>query len=144
MHVGPIGLSHRDRDAVERRFQNPGQDKPVTAPKGAFPLLIGLWEQGTSPVLVGMDATDRLGKDTRQSLFIDLSILRQAAKVEWAEYYSDSGELIVAFRPALLPRYIKLRTKPQWSIARFLMLTTLSHDLLGPEHVTHCVRAKAA
>ena len=29
IHIGPIGLSQRNRDDVERRFQNPGQRKPL-------------------------------------------------------------------------------------------------------------------
>lgn len=36
-HLGPIGLSHRDRDDVERRFQNPGKGRPMSAPEGPKP-----------------------------------------------------------------------------------------------------------
>jgi hypothetical protein len=132
MHVGPEGLSHRGRDDVERRFQNPGQGKPVTAPRGALPLLIGLWEQGTSPVLVGMDAAHRLGKETRQSLFISLAALEQAAKEGWAEHHSDTGELIVAFHPALLPTYVELRRRavpvPPTDILSVLEASGLTDD----------------
>ena len=56
LHVGSLGRSHRGRDHVERRFQNPGQGKPVQAPFGILPLLIGVWDEQGPPVLVGMDA----------------------------------------------------------------------------------------
>jgi len=108
MHVGPIGLSHRGRDEVERRFQNPGQGRPVEAPQGMVPLLIGLWEEGQRPVLVGMEATRRLGRGTRQSLFIPLWLLEQADRTGWAEHYSSSNERIVGLHPALLPIYVEM------------------------------------
>jgi len=108
MHVGPVGLSHRDRDEVERRFQNPGQNRPVSAPGGAVPVLIGLWDEGARPVLVGMEATRRLGRGTRQSLFIPLWLLERVEQKGWAEHSSTSGERIIGFDPALLPIYVEL------------------------------------
>lgn len=109
VHLGPIGLSHRDRDEVERRFQNPGKGRPMSAPAGSLPLLLGIWEQGEHPVLVGMEAEARLGRATRQSLFIPLWLLEQAARSGWSEHQSASGELIIGFHPALLPAYIETR-----------------------------------
>lgn len=109
VHLGPIGLSHRDRDNVERRFQNPGKGRPMSAPEGYLPLLLGIWEQGEHPVLVGMEADARLGKPTRQSLFIPLWLLEQAATAGWSEHHSTSGELIIGFHPALLPAYLEAR-----------------------------------
>ncbi len=109
VHLGSIGLSHRDRDDVERRFQNPSKGRPMSAPEGYLPLLLGIWEQGPQPVLVGMEAEARLGKGTRQSLFIPLWLLEQAAASGWSEHHSTSGELIVGFHPALLPAYIETR-----------------------------------
>jgi hypothetical protein len=108
-HLGPIGLSHRDRDDVERRFQNPGKGRPMSAPEGYLPLLLGIWEQGERPVLVGMEAEARLGRSTRQSLFIPLWLLEQAATSGWSEHHSTSGERIIWFHPALLPAYIEAR-----------------------------------
>lgn len=108
-HLGPIGLSHRNRDDVERRFQNPGKDRPMSAPEGALPLLLGIWEEGKHPVLVGMEAEARLGRSTRQSLFIPLWLLEQAASSGWSEHYNTSGERIIGFHPALLPAYIEAR-----------------------------------
>jgi hypothetical protein len=107
LHVGPIGLSHRNRDDVERRFQNPGQGKPLQAPSGFVPVLLGVWEEGKRPVLIVMDAQHRLGRTTRQSLFIPLWQLQEAARSGWAEHHSTTGELVLAFHPALLPSYLE-------------------------------------
>lgn len=108
-HVGPIQFSHRGRDDVERRFQNPGQGKPVQAPAGTIPLLLGLWDEPPRrPVLVAMDAYRRLGRETRQSLFIQLSLLIEASETGWADRVSGSGERIFAFHPELLASYVEL------------------------------------
>ena len=118
IHVGPVGLSHRGRDDVERRFQNPVRkvdDKdvpiPVESPPGATPILIGLWDEGDRPVLVGCDAERRIGRDTRVSLFSPLWLLKHASETGWSEHVSTSDELIVAFHPALLPVYLELVLK---------------------------------
>src|SRR5262249_32449762 len=108
MHVGEIGRSHRHRDDVERRFQNPGKGKPIQAPANVLPLLLGRSRESKVPVLVGMDAGSRVGTPTRQSLFIPLSLLESAARQGWAEQESTSGELIRAFHPQLLPTYAEL------------------------------------
>jgi hypothetical protein len=104
-HVGLIGKSFRDRDDVERRFQNPGQEKPIVAPAGLVPVLIGLWEETGHPLLVALAAEPRIGKESRQSLFMPLSLLRRAEISGWAEQYSSTGEPLVAFHPAMLPVY---------------------------------------
>src|SRR5215218_3900100 len=108
VHLGPIGLTHRKRDA-ERRFQNPDKGRPMSAPEGYIPLLLGMWEEGAHPVLVGMEAEARVGKPTRQSLFVPLWVLEQAATSGWSEHHNTSGELIIGFHPALLPAYIEAR-----------------------------------
>ena len=107
LHVGPIGLSHRKRDDVERRFQNPGQNRPVVQPDGFTPILLGVWDGGTRPVLVIMDARQRLDRVTRQSLFIPLWQLQEAERSGWAEHQSTTGEMVVAFHPAMLPSYLE-------------------------------------
>jgi hypothetical protein len=109
VHLGPVGFSHRDRDDVERRFQNPGKGRPMSVPRGSLPLLLGIWEQGEHPVLVGMEAEARLGRPTRQSLFIPLWLLEQAATSGWSQHHSTSGELIIGFHPALLLSYVEAR-----------------------------------
>jgi hypothetical protein len=109
-HLGPIGASHRKRDSVERRFQNPGKGKPIQAPPNEIPLLLGLSaETKGKPLIVGMDPTKRVGKTTRQSLFVPLHLLESAAATGWAEHFSDAGERLIAFSPSLLPAYVELR-----------------------------------
>lgn len=108
MHVGPIGMSHRGRDDIERRFQNPGKGHPVQAPAGFLPLLIGIWVEDGSPILVAMNARSRVGRETRQSLFVPLVVLSQARSARWIEHYSTSGERVVAFSPELLPIYVEM------------------------------------
>ena len=105
-HLGTIGKSKRQRDEVERRFQNPGQGHPVSALQDEFPVLLGLNEINGQRVLVGMDAYRRMGKTTRQSLFMPFQLLVNGATRGWAEHESDTQEWIVAFAPQLLPLFI--------------------------------------
>ena len=107
LHVGPVGHSHRQRDDVERRFQNPGSDRPVTAQPGELPILLGVWEELGATVLVALDGRSRVGRETRFSLFAPLELLKAAAAQGWREGYSTTGERIVAFHPALLPAYVQ-------------------------------------
>jgi hypothetical protein len=109
IYLGPIGRSHRGRDDRERRFQNPGKAKPVLATDGRFPLLLGLWTEGDSPVLVDMDARRHAGAATRKSMFVPLSTLRLAAQCGWAGHVSGSGEWILCFSPDRLGDYVWAR-----------------------------------
>src|SRR5207249_231427 len=88
LYVGPVGRSHRARDAVERRFQNPGSNRPIVPVKGALPVLLGVWREEGSAVFVGMSAMRRLGRATRHSLFMPLNTLRVARQDGWAEHES--------------------------------------------------------
>lgn len=102
-----VGLSHRDRDDVERRFQNP-VGKPVVIPAGRIPLLVGFWledeyELVGAPLVVLADAYEREHKPTRWSAFAQLDALRTARDTGWAQHVSTSGETIRVFRPELLP-----------------------------------------
>ena len=108
LHVGPIGLSHRGRDDVERRFQNPGVGRSLTVQPLTTPLLLGLWEEGDHPVLVAADAWRRIGLTTRYSIFAPLWLLQRAARVGWAVHTSASEESLVAFHPALLPTFVEV------------------------------------
>jgi hypothetical protein len=109
LHVGLVGLSGRGRDHVERRYQNPVRCDPVIALPGTMPMLLGLWTQETNPVLVAHDALRRLGHGgARNSLFVGLTALRAAAANGWAEYVSDTGERIMAFRPEVFPVYAEM------------------------------------
>lgn len=107
LHVGPITLSQRERDDVERRFQNPGSNRPVEEEPAHLSLLLGLDTSASPAVIVGFDAYKRLGATTRFSLFMPVHLLETARQTGWAEHFSDSGERIVAFVPALLPTYVE-------------------------------------
>jgi hypothetical protein len=107
-YLGPIGLSHRGRDDVERRFQNPGGNRPIVDVPGEVPLLIGLYESDGTRLLVGMEVQKRLARSTRQSLFMPMHLLRSADAWGWAEHFSDAGERLVALTPRLLPIYAEI------------------------------------
>jgi hypothetical protein len=96
----------RERDEVERRFQNPGKDHPVRVPKGEIPILLGMEEIQGKRVLVGMDAYKRVGRVTRQSLFMPLQLLESGIAQGWAEHVNTSDERIIAFVPSLLPLFV--------------------------------------
>ncbi len=109
LHVGTVGFSHRNRDDVERRYQNPASCDAVVALPQTSPMLLGLWSEEDVPVVVAHDAQRRLGHGgTRVSLFIGLAALRLAASTGWAEYESSSGEQILAFVPHLFPLYAEM------------------------------------
>jgi hypothetical protein len=112
LFAGSVGLSSRGRDDVERRFQNPGQNRPIEVPPGRFPLLVGLWDedpllQVVHPVLVAADAWKREGLMTRYSVFAKLDELLNAVEIGWTEAENTSGEVIRCLHPALLPVYLE-------------------------------------
>jgi len=103
--------SHRGKDLSERRFENPGQDRPIVIPSDRLPLLIGLWADDPlvdvpAPVLVGADARLREGKTTRFSVFQPLDALQAAATAGWETRESTSGELLTYFHPALFAAFV--------------------------------------
>ena len=108
LYASPIGLSQRGRDNVERRFQNPGQNRPVTPVPGRQPVLLGVWEfdpivSVRYPILVTADATRREGRATRWSVFVPLAKLDEAQELGWATHTNDAGELMRCMLPPLLP-----------------------------------------
>lgn len=109
LFVAPVGLSHRNRDDRERRFQNPGANRPIIDTRPARdPLLVGLWETDTlidvtTPLLVSADPLKRLDLTTRYSVFVSTVTLQTALEQGWA-YQSVQGELIRCFVPSLLAR----------------------------------------
>jgi hypothetical protein len=108
LFVGPVGSSNRSRDDVERRFQNPGQNRPILVPPGRLPLLVGLWEQDellpvTYPLLVTADPYRREGLVTRYSIFVSVDGLEEASRTGWSETVSGTGETIRCLLPPLLP-----------------------------------------
>ena len=108
LFVGVIGLSHRGRDDVERRFQNPGQNRPITPPPGRHPLLLGLIEEDPQlevprPLLVQADPHRRVDRLTRFSVFVGVAALCEAWAKGWSEEISTSREVIRCLVPPLLP-----------------------------------------
>ena len=108
LFVGPIGLSQRSRDDVERRYQNPGADRPIVVPPGRLPLLLGVRENDPlvaveRPLLVSADPWHREGRTTRFSVFVNLAALRTAEQTGWAETTNAAGEPMRCFAPQLLP-----------------------------------------
>jgi hypothetical protein len=108
LFVGEVGLSHRGRDEVERRFQNPAQDRPIIPIPGRDLLLVGLWavdefEDVKRPLLVSADPSHRIGRTTRFSIFVSLTMLQAALENGWSEAESATGESIRCLVPPLLP-----------------------------------------
>lgn len=106
--IGPIGDSHRGRDGVERRFQNPGGNRPIWLDTQRQPLLLGLWDVGQGgpveqPVIVAADPRRRAGRTTRFSVFVNLTALTAASSAGWAEHRNDDGELLRYTVPERLP-----------------------------------------
>ena len=108
LFVSSIGLSGRNRDHVERRFQNPGTNRPIVVPPGTRPLLLGLFEADAGlhtsrPVLVSADPIRRIGRVTRYSVFARVGSLQAANATGWVEDHSNTDEAIRCFLPPLLP-----------------------------------------
>jgi hypothetical protein len=108
MFAAPVGLSHRDRDDVERRFQNPGANRPIVDVPGRVGLLVGLWETDDivpvdRPLLVSADPVHRRGRTTRFSVFVSMTLLQAALERGWSEGENAIGESIRCFAPQLLP-----------------------------------------
>lgn len=90
----------------ELRFQNPGQNHPIRAANGDLPILVGITIAG-SPIVVGADATQRLGRNTRFSVRFPAILVNEARDHGWAEFISNSGERLVAFHPSLFSIFVE-------------------------------------
>lgn len=135
--VAPIGLSQRNRDDVERRFQNPGGDRPIEVPPGHVPLLLGVWTQDPhvavpNPVLVLADAGRRKGLTTRHSVFVRLDALQAATANGWAESVSDVDERMTMFHPGLLPIVAFASSMDVALPERDAAIAVAASGLLGP------------
>ena len=106
-HVGPITLSKRHRDAVERRFQNPGTNRPIINESKVVSLLLGVDTSASPAVIIGFNALKRVGRSTRFSLFMPVNLIETAREKSWAEHFSSDNEHIVAFVPPLFPTYVE-------------------------------------
>lgn len=110
--VAPVGRSHRGRDSVERRFQNPGSNRPIWTDGTTVPLLLGLWDSDDlvavpRPVLVSADPIRRSGRTTRFSVFVGVDSLLQGATEGWAEGHNAEGEWICCLEPGQLTRLLR-------------------------------------
>ncbi|WP_162888553.1 HNH endonuclease [Dechloromonas sp. HYN0024] len=106
IHASLVG-SHA-RKAYELRFQNPGSRKPVEAPAGALPILLGYWEKDNQAIFVATQGASRLGREARFSILFRDSVVKEALANGWAIYTSSNQEQIFAFQPSLLPTYVEL------------------------------------
>ena len=119
--IGPVGRSHRGRDDVERRFQNPGSNRPIWIDDSSLPLLLGLWESDdkvhvATPVVVAADPLRRANRTTRFSVFVGLDLLLNGASSGWSDGLNSEGEPLRSFHPALLPRLVETLTATQPSV----------------------------
>lgn len=107
IYTRAIGGSSRG-NPQERRFQNPSQRSPITIDRSAIALLLGIWtEQGEDrAVLVAMDPHRRADRATRFSLFMPLALLETALDTGFATHENSKGEVLYAFRPENLRRYL--------------------------------------
>jgi hypothetical protein len=133
LHVGPVGFSHRERDDIERRFQNPGRNVPVSAMPHQIPVLLGLWEQEGQTVFIALDGRSRLGNVTRVSIFEPIALLRSAALRGWDEGESSTSERLTAFVPSLLPIFIQLLRSGAHVAPESLALVASAAGLLSAE-----------
>ena len=104
LHVSNV--STHARAAYERRFQNPGDRTPVSAPPGYVPVLCGLAYVAGKPIVVAIPGSSRLGREARFSILFNVSILQSAALTGWSEYTSNTGEVITAMDPRLLAAFV--------------------------------------
>lgn len=109
LFVSPVGLSHRGRDSVERRFQNPGSNTPIKGVPGYESVLLGIWQSDSvlevaQPVIAMAEAHRRDdGRVTRWSVFLLMSALMEASEIGWSTDVTDSGEVIRYFYPTMFP-----------------------------------------
>ncbi|MEX1007081.1 MAG: HNH endonuclease [Acidimicrobiia bacterium] len=119
LFAAPVGLSHRGRDEVERRFQNPAANaqehadlgwngRPLIVPPDRVPLLVGAWlDDGlieiAHPVFVLADARKREGLTTRHSMFVRVDALVECVAAGWSENVNTDGEVMPCLYPELLP-----------------------------------------
>lgn len=107
IYVGKVHGTHRGNPA-ERRFQNPGRDRPILEYPNRVTVLLGLWADDDdipvlAPVLVLPEPERRIDRDTRWSMFISTATLQNAAENGWATQITTSDEHVSCFHPELLP-----------------------------------------
>jgi hypothetical protein len=137
-----IGGSARGRN-LERRFQNPAQGTPIIDDPSRHELLFGIWqEQGpTRAVIVAFDPYRRMGRTTRFSMFMPLSLLEEAADTGFATHASATAETLYAFRPENIDRYVQtMIAEGIWSKSK----ATVADQRTTPPKATAAMRTAAA
>ncbi len=131
-----VGGSARG-NALERRFQNPSQGSPIVEAAGRQALLLGLWvERGDErAVIVAFDAHRRTNRNTRFSVFMPLALLEEAADTGYATHANLKGEMIHAFRPENLARYLQqlLESSPSRGVVAVESRGVPSNDANRPD-----------
>lgn len=108
LHVDPV--HSMARKPHEFRFQNPASKKPVSTLPGTIPLLIGIWNRDTPPVLVAAEPAIRMGRRKRFSVLFPARLFREAQRAGWAEpYRNNKGQLHWSFLPQLLPVFVEIQ-----------------------------------
>lgn len=106
LHVSVVtGHSRRD---YEKRFQNPGDSRPVIGIHDGISILLGIEWFNERAVFVATDGKSRIDRSRRFSILFNNNVLRQAYSAGWAMYQSTVGERIYAFVPVLLPIYVEM------------------------------------
>lgn len=104
LYIGLIGDGGREKRAdAERRFQN--RTGAAIEQTGRPILLLGYLESDPV-VLVAMEADHRLGKTTRQSMWVRVAQLEQTESSGWSVQTNTVGEIIHSFWYQLLPLYV--------------------------------------
>ena len=133
MHVSNVG-PHARRD-YEFRFQNPGNRAPVDNANG-IPLLIGLASTANGrAILIGLDGTDRVGRDARFSILFNRAIIEEAAEKGIAFYQSAKGEKIYSFRPELFAAFLEIIGAEEVPIIDVQATVAASDPPIGPDPV---------
>jgi HNH endonuclease len=114
LYVAPVTGSNRDRDDVERRFQNPGSSRPIEEEPGTMSVLVGLWDKDAAievprPLLVVAEASRRVGRLTRYSVFAKLESMTSAEGSGWTQSFSSDGEQITYIFPQYLAAELEAR-----------------------------------
>lgn len=77
----------------------------MVCPRGGDAVMVGLAAVGGEPVLVGIDASSRVGSKKRISILFNARILEEAASRGWSVYVSRTGERVIAFTPPLFQAF---------------------------------------
>jgi hypothetical protein len=144
LHVGQI--HSMARKPYEYRFQNAGQNRPVTVLPGTELLLLALWLGDQPNVFVAVEPERRVGHLTRFSLLFNLSLIRSAQETGWAgPMFNKKGGMYWSFFPQLLPTFIESLDSKVTLESKDVLIAVGGAGLVDqPAEVTAAARARAA